>query len=165
MFRILIKNVCILFMEFGIGDLSRGEVLVDGDCIAEVVPRVMTQADRVIDAEGAIVLSGFINAHIHMWEIAMRGIGADWAGSDYFSFFYVRLAFLYMPVDTFIGTLVGTLGQLDVGVITIYDWCYNNSMPVYTDAVVDVLFVSGARALFGYGTVKPHPKLGEPYFS
>ena len=165
MFRTLIKNACILSMEPGIGDLPRGEVLVEGDRIAEVASRVTTQADRVIDAEGAIVLPGLINAHIHTWETAMRGIGADWAGSDYFSFFHARLAPLYTPADTFIGTLVGTLGQLDAGVTTIYDWCHNNSTPAHTDAAVDALFASGARALFGHGTVKPHPKPGEPHFS
>lgn len=165
MSRTLIKNACILSMDPAIGDLPRGEVMIDGDRIAEVAPRVTAQADRVIDAEGAIVLPGLINAHIHTWETAMRGIGGDWAGSDYFSFFHARVAPLYTPADTFIGTLVGTLGQLDAGVTTIYDWCHNNATPAHSDAAVDALFASGARALFGHATVKPHPKPGEPHFS
>ena len=161
----LIRNACILSMDAAIGDLHCGEVLVDGDRIAEVAPRVTAQADRTIDARGAIVLPGLINAHIHTWETAMRGIGADWAGSDYFDFFHSRLAPLYTPDDTFIGTLIGTLGQLDAGVTTVYDWCHNNATPAHTDAAVDALFASGARALFGHATIKPHPKPGEPHFS
>ncbi len=163
--RTLIRNACILSMDPSIGDLPRGEVLIDGDRIAEVAPTIAAPADRTIDADGAIVLPGLINAHIHTWETAMRGIGADWAGSDYFNFFHAKVAPLYTPADTFIGTLVGTLGQLDAGVTTVYDWCHNNSTPAHTDAAVDALFASGARALFGHGTVKPHPKPGEPHFS
>ncbi len=162
---ILIRNACVLSMDPAIGDFDRADVLVDGDRIAAVAPRVDASAERVIDAGGAIVLPGLINAHIHTWETAMRGIGGDWAGSDYFTFFHARLAPLYTPEDSFIGTLAGSLAQLDAGVTTIFDWCHNNATPAHSDAAIDALFTSGVRAVFGHGTVKRHPKPGEPHFS
>ena len=115
----------------------RVDVLIAGDRIAAVAPRIDSAADRTIDAGGMIVLPGLINAHIHTWETALRGIGGDWAGSDYFNFFHATLAPLYTPHDTFIGTLMGSLAQIDGGVTTILDWCHNNKTPEHTDAAVD----------------------------
>lgn len=165
MSSILIKNACILSIDPRIGDLDQGDLLVIDERIAEVAPRIETKADRVIDGSGTIVLPGLINAHVHTWETAMRGIGSDWAGSDYFSFFHAKLAPLYTPQDTFIGTLLGSLAQIDAGVTTIFDWCHNNSTPAHTDAAIEALFESGVRAVFGHGTVKAHAKPGEPHFS
>ena len=165
MATILIRNACVLSMDPVIGDLECADVLIDGDCIAAVAPRIDATAGRVIDAGGAIVLPGLINAHIHTWETAMRGIGGDWAGSDYFTFFHARLAPLYTPEDSFIGTLVGSLAQLDAGVTTIFDWCHNNATPAHSDAAIDALFTSGVRAVCGHGTVTRHPRPGEPHFS
>lgn len=148
-----------------LGDLGRGDVLVEDDHIAAVAPQLDVQAQHVIDASGAIVLPGLINAHVHTWETALRGLGNDWAGSDYFNFFHARLAPLFTPEDTYIATLVGALAQLDAGVTTIFDWCHNNATPAHTDAAVEALFDSGIRAVFGHGTVKAHPKPGQPHFS
>jgi 5-methylthioadenosine/S-adenosylhomocysteine deaminase len=161
----LIRNACVLSMDPAIGDLPRGDVLVAGDSIAQVAPRIDASADRTIDAAGMVVLPGLINAHIHTWETALRGIGGDWAGSDYFNFFHATLAPLYTPHDTFVGTLVGSLAQMDGGVTTILDWCHNNKTPEHTDAAVDALFESGIRAVFGHGTVKEPPRPGQPHFS
>ncbi len=165
MTRTLIKNGVILSMDSRIGDLAQGDVLVEDDTIRDVAPSIEATADHVIDARGAIVLPGLINAHIHTWETGLRGVGNDWAGSDYFNFFHARLAPLYTPQDTYIATLVGALAQLDAGVTTILDWCHNNATPSHTDAAVDALFDSGIRAVFGHGTVKAHPKPGQPHFS
>jgi cytosine/adenosine deaminase-related metal-dependent hydrolase len=161
----LIRGACVLAMDPAIGDLPQGDVLVDGDRIAQVAPRIEASADRTIAAAGMVLLPGLVNAHIHTWETALRGIGGDWAGSDYFNFFHATLAPLYTPQDTFIGTLVGALAQIDGGVTTILDWCHNNKTPEHTDAAVDGLFESGIRAVFGHGTVKEPPRPGQPHFS
>lgn len=165
MTRILIRNGTVLTMDRRIGDLPCGDVLVADHTIVDIAPRIEASADRVVDAAGAIVMPGLINAHIHTWETALRGLGNDWAGSDYFNFFHARLAPLYTPEDTYIATLVGALAQLDAGVTTILDWCHNNATPEHTDAAVDALFEAGIRAVFGHGTVKAHPKPGAPHFS
>ena len=165
MSSVLIKGACILSIDPRIGDLDPGDLLVIDERIAEVAPRIDAQADRIIDGTGTIVLPGLINAHVHTWETALRGIGNDWAGSDYFTFFHAKLAPLYTPQDTFIGTLIGALAQIDAGVTSIFDWCHNNATPAHTDAAIDALFESGVRSVFGHGTVKAHAKPGEPHFS
>jgi cytosine/adenosine deaminase-related metal-dependent hydrolase len=163
--KLLIKNGCILSMDPAVGNLPKGDVLVVDGRIAEIGASIAATADEVIDADGQIVMPGLINAHIHTWQTALRGLGGDWAGSDYFKFFHATLAPRYTPEDTYIATLVGALAQIDAGVTTIFDWCHNNSTPAHSDAAVDALMESGIRAVFGHGTVKPQPKPGEPHFS
>ncbi len=165
MTRTLIKNGTVLSLEPGVPDLPRGDVLVEGAVILEIAPHIDAPADRTIDAAGAIVMPGLINAHVHTWETGLRGIGNDWAGSDYFNFFHAKLAPLYTPQDTYIATLMGALAQMDAGVTSIFDWCHNNATPAHTDAAVDALFESGIRAVFGHGTVKAHAAPGEAHFS
>ena len=41
-------------------------------------------ADETIDATDKIVMPGLVNAHMHTWETALRGIGAEWMSADYF---------------------------------------------------------------------------------
>lgn len=162
---LLFKNGCVLSMDPAIGDLPCGDVLVDGERIVAVAPSLEADAAHVIDARGTVVMPGLINAHIHTWETALRGLGGDWAGSDYFNFFHARLAPLFTPEDTFIATLMGALAQIDAGVTGIFDWCHNNATPAHTDAAIEALFASGIRAVFGHGTVKAHPQPGQPHFS
>ena len=165
MTRTLIRNACLLSLDDAVGDLAQADILVEGGRIAHIAPRLETEAGEVIEAGGRIVMPGLVNAHIHTWETALRGIGGDWAGLDYFNYFHGRLAPLYTPEDTYWGTLAGVLAQIDAGVTTVFDWCHNNKTPQHTDAAVDALFDSGVRAVFGHGTVKPKPSPGERHFS
>ncbi|MBN9409540.1 MAG: amidohydrolase family protein [Burkholderiales bacterium] len=165
MTRTLIRGGTVLSLDPAVGDLPQGDVLVEGTVVRDVAPSIDAHADRVIDARGAIVMPGLINAHIHTWETALRGLGNDWAGSDYFNFFHAKLAPLFTPQDTYIATLMGALAQMDAGVTGVLDWCHNNATPAHTDAAIEALFDSGIRAVFGHGTVKAHAKPGEKHFS
>ena len=60
--------------------ISGGTVLIDGTRIAAVGKDVVVPAEaEVIDAEGRLVLPGFIDAHSHigMWEESIGFEGAD----------------------------------------------------------------------------------------
>ncbi|MFC7556677.1 hypothetical protein ACFQU7_37350 [Pseudoroseomonas wenyumeiae] len=87
-----------------------------------------------------------MNAHLHSWQTAMRGIGGDWAGTDYFRIAHGLIGPLYGPEDMRIGTLIGALAQLESGVTTLFDWCHGNATPEHTDAALDGLMESGIRA-------------------
>jgi 5-methylthioadenosine/S-adenosylhomocysteine deaminase len=163
--RRLIQGGAILSMDDGIGFLPKGDVLVEGDRILAVGPLLdIGDAERV-DASGCIVLPGLVNAHLHSWQTAMRGIGGDWAGTDYFRIAHGLIGPRYRPEDMRIGTLIGALAQLESGVTTLFDWCHGNATPEHTDAALDGLMESGIRAVFGHGTVKPKPRPGEVHFS
>ncbi len=176
MAKTLIQGGTIISMDPVIGDIERGDVLIEDDRIAAVGPGMGGSArapgmgarrgdTTVIDAGEMIVIPGLINAHLHTWETALRGIGGDWSGREYFRIVHAGLAPRYSPEDTFLGNLIGALAQIHAGTTTLFDWCHNNATPAHTDAAIDALFDSGIRALFGHGTPKPDPKEGEPHYS
>jgi cytosine/adenosine deaminase-related metal-dependent hydrolase len=106
-------------MDTRVGDLPKGDVLIEDDKILDVGPSLDVGDAEVIDTAGMIVMPGLVNAHIHLWQTALRGLLADWAGSDYFNYLHTRLTPRYRHEDTYISTLVGALNQLDSGATTI----------------------------------------------
>jgi 5-methylthioadenosine/S-adenosylhomocysteine deaminase len=78
---------------------------------------------------------------------------------------HAGLATFFRPEDIRIAILVGALSKLNAGITPLVDWCHNNSTPDHTDAAIDGLEGSGARALFLHGSPKPDPKPGQKHFS
>ena len=141
------------------GDLARGDVLVVDDTIAALAPRVTTPADaEIVDASGCIVIPGLINAHMHTWQTALRGIAANWTLLEYFPKMHAGLATVFAPEDLHIATLMGALNQINCGTTTLCDWCHNNPTPAHNDAAIEGLLQSGIRAAFFHGSPKPDPK-------
>jgi cytosine/adenosine deaminase-related metal-dependent hydrolase len=165
MSRILIKGGTIISMDASIKDLPRGDVLVENDRIAAVAPSLSADNAEVIDASGMIVLPGLINAHVHTWQSALRGIAGDWTVAKYMQSMHGGLAGHYRPEDIYIANLMGALNQLNCGATTLVDWCHSNRTPQHTDAAIAGLTDSGARALFLHGSPKPDPKPGQKHFS
>lgn len=162
----LIKGGTIVSMDREIGDLPKGDVLVQGGRIAAVSPAIEPSDDmQVIDADGMIVMPGMINAHIHTWQTGLRGLAADWTIKQYMRAMHAGLATHFTPEDIHIANLVGSLNQINNGTTTLVDWCHNNPTPDHTDAAVDGLEQSGIRALFLHGSPKPDPKPGQKHFS
>ena len=144
------------------GDLARGDVLVVDDTIAALAPRVTTPADaEIVDASGCIVIPGLINAHMHTWQTALRGIAANWTLLEYFRKMHAGLATVFAPEDLHIATLMGALNQINCGTTTLCDWCHNNPTPAHNDAAIEGLLQSGIRAAFFHGSPKP----GKPLLS
>ena len=163
--KTLIKNGTIISMDPDIEDMPVGDLLIEDDRISDIGKGIRAEDADVMDASNMIVLPGLINAHIHTWTTALRGLGGNWAGWDFFRTVHRNLAPRYTPEDSYLSTLIGALNQVHGGTTTLFEWCHNNKTPAHTDATIDALFDSDIRAVFGHGTVKPKPKEGEPHFS
>jgi cytosine/adenosine deaminase-related metal-dependent hydrolase len=163
--RVLIKGATIVTMDETLGDLTSGDLLVEGDRIAAVQPNIDAGDAEIVDGQGRIVIPGLVNAHMHTWQTALRGYAANWTLPEYFGKMHAGLATLFRPDDIHIATLVGALNQINSGTTTLVDWCHNNPTPAHTDAAVAGLLQSGIRAAFFHGSPKPDPKSGQPHFS
>lgn len=164
MTRLLIKGGSIVSMDPVIRDLPRGDVLVENGRIAAIAPALTAEADT-IDAAGMIVLPGLINAHVHTWQSALRGVAGDWTVARYMQAMHGGLAGHFRPDDVYIANLMGGLNALNNGTTTLVDWCHVNRTPEHTDAAVEGLISSGARALFLHGSPKPDARPGEKHYS
>lgn len=165
MARILIKGGSIVTMDPAIKDLPRGDILIENGKIAAVRPTIAADGAEVIDAAQMIVLPGLINSHVHTWQSALRGVAADWTVAKYMQSMHRGLAGHFRPEDLYIANLMGALNQLHSGATTLVDWCHSNRTPEHTDAAIQGLTESGARAVFLHGSPKPDPKPGQPHFS
>lgn len=161
--RTLIRGATVITLDAQ-GDLPRADVLVTDDVITEIAPVIDAADAEVVDASGCIMIPGLVNAHMHTWQTALRGVAANWTLPEYFQKMHAGLATVFEPEDLYIATLVGALNQLDCGTTTLVDWCHNNRTPAHNDAAIEALLESGIRAAFFHGTPKPDPKPGERPF-
>ena len=165
MARTLIKSGTIVAMADDTGDLRQGDVLIEGDRIAAMAPSLDVPDAEVIDARDMIVMPGFVNAHIHTWQTALRGIAGDWTIPEYLHNMHAAIAPRFTAEDIRLSTLVGALNQLNSGVTTMVDWCHNNPTPAHSDAAIEGLQEAGIRAVYLHGSPKPDPKPGQKHFS
>jgi 5-methylthioadenosine/S-adenosylhomocysteine deaminase len=152
--RTLIRGGTVLSLDPTIGDLTRGDVLVEGDRIVAVGPALSNGEAEVIDATDMIVMPGFVDSHRHIWEGLLRNIGTDVpleGRTSYISFVLHKLAPAFRPEDAYVGNLVSALGAIDAGITTLLDWSHIQGSPAHTDAVIQALNDSGLRAVFAYG--------------
>jgi cytosine/adenosine deaminase-related metal-dependent hydrolase len=162
--RTLVRDATIITLDEALGDLARGDLLIEDDRIAAIAPRIDADASEVVDARGCIAIPGLVNAHMHTWQTGLRGVAANWTLLEYFRKMHAGLATLFRPEDLYIATLAGALNQLNCGTTTLGDWCHNNPTPAHNDAALQALVESGIRAVFLHGTPKPDPKPGERPF-
>ncbi len=163
MTRTLIKGATIITMDAQ-GDLPQGDILVTSDTLTEIAPVIRADDAVVVDGAGFIVIPGLINAHMHTWQTALRGLAANWTLMEYFQKMHAGLALVFTPQDLHIATLMGALNQINCGTTTLADWCHNNPTPEHNDAAITGLLESGIRAAFFHGTAKPDPKPGQTPF-
>jgi len=149
--RILIKNAIVLSQDDSIGELPRADVLVEGDRIAAVAPDVAAADADVIDAEGDIVIPGFVDTHRHTWETSIRTSAPDYTLGAYFGAILDKFAPNYRADDVYAGNLWGSLECLNAGITTLVDWSHIMNTPEHADAAVKGLQDAGLRAVFAFG--------------
>jgi cytosine/adenosine deaminase-related metal-dependent hydrolase len=152
--RKLIQGGTVLSLDPHIGNLTIGDVLIEGDRIVKVGPQLANGEAEVIDASGMIVMPGFVDSHRHIWEGLLRNIGTDVpleGRTSYISFVLHKLAPAFRPEDAYVGNLVSALGAIDAGITSLLDWSHIQGSPAHTDAVIQALNDSGLRAVFAYG--------------
>jgi cytosine/adenosine deaminase-related metal-dependent hydrolase len=163
MSSVLVRNATIITMDAD-GVLYNADVLVSDDHIAAIGAGLKAVDADVVDGTGCIVIPGLVNAHMHTWQTALRGVAANWTLLEYFQKMHSGLATVFEPDDLYIATLVGALNQINCGTTTLGDWCHNNRTSEHNDAAIAGLLESGIRAAFFHGTPKPDPKPGEKPF-
>ena len=97
MSKTLIRGGTIVSMDPQIGDLPKGDVLIDGERIAAIAPHIQADDAQVVDASGTIVIPGLVNAHMHTWQTGLRGVAANWTVIEYFKKMHAGLATLFQP--------------------------------------------------------------------
>ena len=73
--RILLRGGCVLTLGAKSPNLREGDVLIEGDRVAEVGRGLRARDAELIDATDTIVMPGFVDAHRHVWRSLFRNAG------------------------------------------------------------------------------------------
>ena len=161
---ILFRNGHLITLE-AMGELPTADILVVDGRIAEIGSSLSVPDAETVDCTGLIVMPGLVNAHLHTWQTALRGIGADWTPADYTTQMHQGMGPLFTADDLYWSTLLGAQTQLLNGVTTLVDWCHNNPTPDHASRAIDALEAAGGRAVFMHGAPKPRQRPGKRHFS
>jgi cytosine/adenosine deaminase-related metal-dependent hydrolase len=177
--RLLIRNGFVVSMDPDVGDVYRGEVLVEDGKIVDIgLDLGVTDAEEV-DATGMIVMPGLVDTHRHTWQTPVRGVLPSCTLDHYFAVMLGSVGGHYRPEDVHIGDYAGSLEALNGGVTTLLDWSHISNTPDHSDAAIQGLKDAGIRAVYANGMPTggewwsfsdlPHPedirRIRDTYFS
>ena len=155
---VVLRGGTVLTMDDAHTILADADVLVTGDRIAAVGPRLQAPDGALeIDASGGIVMPGMIDTHRHMWQTAMRAYGADWTLTQYFVWNYLEHGRKFRSEDIYAGNLVSAWEALEAGVTTSVDWSHNLHTPDHAEAAIDALRAVPGRFVLAYGNIQAGP--------
>jgi 5-methylthioadenosine/S-adenosylhomocysteine deaminase len=156
--RTLIKGGTIVSMDTKVGDLAKGDVLIEGTKISAIAPNIDAAGAQVIDAGNCIVVPGLVDCHRHSWEGQLRRINPNSPTlADYMNATHLSFAKAYRPQDHYVGNYLTALGCIDAGVTCVIDNSHNSRSAAHSDAAIEALFDSGIRAVHASGP----PSAGE----
>ncbi len=149
--RMLVKGATIISQDTKVGDLLKGDILIEGKRIAAIGPSIDAADAAVIDASNTIVIPGFVDAHRHSWLAALRGLIPNADIGRYMGQTHRSLAQHYRPDDIYIGNLMTSLGCLEAGITCILDNSHNSRTAAHSDAAIRGLADAGIRAVHASG--------------
>jgi 5-methylthioadenosine/S-adenosylhomocysteine deaminase len=149
--RTLIRGGHVVSVDPNIGNLPRGDILIEDGRIVAVETEISADAEEIA-ADGFIVVPGFVDTHRHTWESAIRGCAPNATLDDYFVEVLDSFAPLYRPEDVYASNLAGSLECLNAGITTLVDWSHINNTPEHPDAAIKALQEVGIRAQYAYGS-------------
>ncbi|MFJ5219977.1 amidohydrolase family protein [Streptomyces sp. NPDC088354] len=149
---VLFRRATVVTMKPHDGVLRDTDVLVRNSRIEAVGRHLEVPADAaVIEAYGALLLPGFVDTHRHMWQSALRGVGADWTLGNYVQWIMIKWGHLFRPEDIYAANYMSMVEAVYDGVTTVLDYSHGLRTPGHAEAAVDALFDVPARARFAYG--------------
>jgi 5-methylthioadenosine/S-adenosylhomocysteine deaminase len=136
--RLLLRGGCVLTLGTKTPNLPTGDVLVDGDRIAEVGANVRARDAETIDASNTIVMPGFVDTHRHLWRSLFRNLGGDAADVT---------GERFTPEDVYAATLVGLAGAAEAAITTVVDWADGPRDDPSVEAALQAHADSGLRTV------------------
>jgi cytosine/adenosine deaminase-related metal-dependent hydrolase len=150
--RLLLKGGTIITLDDKLGDIAKGDILIEGKKIAAIGANLKASGAHVIDASNTIVIPGFVDCHRHSWEGQLRRINPNAATLDaYSAATHLSFAKFYRPEDMYIGNLITALGCIDSGITCVIDNSHNSRSGAHSDMAIRALFDSGIRGVHAAG--------------
>src|SRR5579862_3781762 len=150
--RVLLKGGTIVSMDAKVGDLAKGDLLIEGSKISAIAPEIDAADAQVIDALDTIIVPGLVDCHRHSWEGQLRRINPNSPTlADYMNATHLSFAKFYRPQDHYVGNYLTAMGCIDAGVTCVIDNSHNSRSAAHSDAAVEALIDGGIRGVHASG--------------
>lgn len=143
---ILIKNALILSPNKNFE--NKQSLLIKNDVISEISDNIdESNADKIIDASGKILLPGFVNTHTHLSMTLFRGLADDLSLDSWLNDHIWPMEANLNGEYCYIGALLGAVELIKSGTTTFSD------MYFYMEDVARAIDEAGIRAVLSYGMI------------
>jgi cytosine/adenosine deaminase-related metal-dependent hydrolase len=146
---LVIRGAHLVSMDPAVGELPDVDVRVCDGAIADVGHRLKGRGE-VVEADGMLLLPGFVDTHWHLWNTVLRPAVGDAPGRDYFT--VKRAVAPHMgPEDHYWSARLALAEAAEAGITTVHNWDHNVRSPADADANIAAQLDSGLRGRFSYG--------------
>jgi 5-methylthioadenosine/S-adenosylhomocysteine deaminase len=158
MTSLLIHNAAILTMDSDDTIRQTGWVALDGAHIEDsgggAPPELLlTRAARVIDGSGKALLPGLVNAHTHLSQTYLRGLGDDKTLLDWLQTVVWPIEAQMTPEDMYLASLLGLAENIRCGVTAVGQHHKIVSSPAHVEAAAHAAERAGLRMQLARGWV------------
>lgn len=145
----------------------RGHIVIDGGSIISIDVNLPENAEgfsQIIDAEGKVVMPGFINAHTHSYANFVKGMEEN-LPLETMMFHIVTQGIFQTPEDVYHNTMLGAVEMLKNGITSCLDQLAQNgdgldaAMTAYEKIGMRVLVAPMITDLGYFETLPVSPKL------
>jgi len=151
MIDLLIKNGTVITMDPQRTTIENGSVAVDKGRILEVGPNLKYEAAKVIDAGNSVVMPGLVNAHSHVYQSLIEGIGYDMHFDPWNWRFLFPVVSKIAPDHAEASAELAALEMIRSGTTTISDHWYLHTHLDNIYRVTEAFDRAGMRAQMIYG--------------
>ncbi|MDI6767532.1 MAG: 5'-deoxyadenosine deaminase [Bacteroidota bacterium] len=121
---ILLKNTTVVTVNSKSEILYNASVLIDNNRIAAIFPSInelTAQATEIINAEGYVIIPGFVQTHVHLCQTLFRGLADDLLLLDWLKIKIFPLEEAHDERSIYTSSLVGIAELIRSGTTTILD--------------------------------------------
>jgi cytosine/adenosine deaminase-related metal-dependent hydrolase len=151
MTRTLIRNAALLTMDAELGEIERGDVLIEGSKIAAIGANLHADDAEQIDALGMIAMPGLVDNHRHVWEFIDLGRMVKVRPAPFLEDYQqwkMRTIVAMTPDDHYLAEYAGGLQAIDSGVTTIADFAHGQHTEAHAVAAAQGLKDAGIAGWF-----------------
>lgn len=151
MIDLLVKALAIVTMDPERKVILDAEIAVDGGKIIMVGSNLALSASKVIDARNCVVLPGLINAHSHVYQSLIEGIGYDMHFDPWNWRFLFPIVSKMRPSHSRISAELAAVEMIKTGTTTISDHWYMHTDLHNIYEVTDAFDKTGMRSQMVFG--------------
>jgi 5-methylthioadenosine/S-adenosylhomocysteine deaminase len=152
---IVIKNAVLITLDHERRIIKDGGIAIGDGRILSVGTTEDISAgyggEEIIDGRGMVAIPGLINAHTHMYQDLLRGLGDDMALMEWLRNMLLPNNAAVTPEDAYVGSLLGCVEMLKTGTTYVIDNHHANTTENGINSVAKAIEESGIRGMIARG--------------